>query len=53
MNTVAVSAVACVVVRVCRWVWMVVRFVCVFRVPGAPVCPVRVPCVSRLVSFYR
>ena len=35
-----------VVVRVCRWVWMVVRFVCVIRVSAcALVCPV---CVSRL-----
>ena len=23
----------CVVVRVCRWFWMAVRFVCVIRVP--------------------
>jgi hypothetical protein len=32
-----------VVVRVCRWVWMVVRFVCVIRVPVCArvsrVCP--------------
>ena len=44
-----------VVVRVCRWVWMVVRFVCVIRrvcpmcVPAppvsAPVCPVCPVCV--------
>ena len=31
------------VVRVCRWVWMVVRFVCVIRVPVCArvsrVCP--------------
>ena len=28
-------------VRVCRWVWMVVRFVCVIRVSAcALVCPV-------------
>ena len=36
-----------VVVRVCRWVWMVVRFVCVFRVPVCArvsrTCPVCVP----------
>ena len=36
-----------VVVRVCRWVWMVVRFVCVFRVPVCArvsrACPVCVP----------
>ena len=37
----AVSAVAWSCVRVCRWVWMVVRFVCVIRVP---VCA-RVSCV--------
>ena len=38
-----------------RWGWMVVRFVCVFRVPVCAACPVRVPCVSRLptVSSYR
>ena len=31
-------------VRVCRWVWMVVRFVCVLRVSAcALVCPVCVP----------
>ena len=53
------------VVRVCRWVWMVVRFVRVIRVPACArvsrvSCPwLRfdecVPCVSRLppVSFYR
>ena len=43
------------VVRVCRWVWMVVRFVCVIRAPVCPVCPVCVPCASRLppVSCYR
>ena len=34
--------------RVCRWVWMVVRFVCVIRVP-ARVRPC-VPCVSRVCS---
>ena len=45
--------------RGCWWVWMVVRFVCVVRVPlcarVSRVCPVCVPCVSRLppVSFYR
>ena len=34
-----------VVVRVCRWVWMVVRFVCVIRVSArALVCPVCVRC---------
>ena len=34
------------VVRVCRWVWMLVRFVCVLRVSAcALVCPVS--CVSR------
>ena len=36
-----------VVVRVGRWVWMVVRFVCVIRVPVCArvsrVCPVCVP----------
>jgi hypothetical protein len=36
-----------VVVRVCRWVWMVVRYVCVIRVPVCArvsrVCPVCVP----------
>ena len=32
-----------VVVRVCRWVWMVVRFVCVIRAPVCPVCPVCPP----------
>jgi len=36
----------------CWWVWMVVRFVCVVRVPlcarVSRVCPVCVPCVSRL-----
>ena len=36
-----------VVVRVCWWVWMVMRFVCVIRVITvcrcAPVCPVCVP----------
>ena len=40
----------------CWWVWMVVRFVVVIRVPlCAPACPVCVPCVTRLppVSFYR
>ena len=44
-----------VVVRVCRWVWMVVRFVCVFRVPVCArvsrACPVCVP--APPVSFYR
>ena len=44
----AVSAVACgVVVRVCRWVWMVVRFVCVIRYVCARVCPVCVPAPRR------
>ena len=45
------SAADSVVALSCGWVWMVVRFVCVIRVP---VCPC-VPCVSRLppVSFYR
>ena len=33
-----------VVVRVCRWVWMVVRFVCVIRHPCVRVCA----CVSRV-----
>ena len=37
--------------RVCRWVWMVVRFVCVIRAHVCPVCPVCVPCVSRLPSI--
>ena len=43
-------------VRVCRWVWMVVRFVCVLRVSAyARLC---VPCVSPLCPgspgvFYR
>ena len=36
-----------VLVRVCRWVWMVVRFVCVIRVPVCArvsrACPVCVP----------
>ena len=36
-----------VVVRVCRWVWMVVRFVCVIRAPVCArvsrACPVCVP----------
>ena len=45
-----------VVVRVCRWVGMVVRFVCVFRVPVwsarvSRACPVCVP--APPVSFYR
>ena len=30
-------------VRVCRWVQMVVRFVCVIRAPVCPVCPVCPP----------
>ena len=37
----------CVVVRVCRWFWMAVRFVCVIRVPVCArvsrACPVCVP----------
>ena len=55
VESAAVSAVAWSCdVRVCRWVWMVVRFVGVIRVPVCArvsrVCP-----VSRLppVSFYR
>ena len=44
-------------VNALTWVWMVVRFVCVIRVPvwSARVSHVCVPCVSRLppVSFYR
>ena len=47
--TVSAVAWSCGGVSLPRWVWMVVRFVCVFRVPVcAPACPVRVPCVSRL-----
>ena len=38
-------------VRVCRWVWMFVRFVCVIRVPVCArvsrVCPVCVPAPTR------
>ena len=34
-------------VSLCRWVWMVVRFVFVIRAPVCPVCPVCVPCASR------
>ena len=49
------------VVRVCLWVWMVVRFVCVIRVPVCArvrPCVPCVPCASRVrpgspVSFYR
>ena len=29
--------------RVCRWVWMVVRFVCVIRAHVCTVCPLCVP----------
>ena len=38
----------CVVVRVCRWFWMAVRFVCVIRVPVcARVCPGFPRCLFR------
>ena len=49
----AVSGFGCrVVVRVGRWVWMVVRFVCVLRVSAcALVCPVCVPAPPGV--FYR
>ena len=45
VESAAVSGFGCrVVVRVCRWVWMLVRFVCVLRVSAcALVCPVCVP----------
>ena len=43
--------------RVCRWVWMVVRFVCVIRVPVCArvsrVCPVCVPAPPVSFTFYR
>jgi hypothetical protein len=53
---VPVVALTCVVrVVCCWWVWMVVRFVCVVRVPlcarVSRVCPVCVPAPPR--SFYR
>ena len=43
--------------RVCRWVWMVVRFVCVIRVPVCArvsrVCPMCVPAPPVSFTFYR
>ena len=55
VESAAVSGFGCrVVVRVCRWVWMLVRFVCVLRFSVCPRVRLCVPCVSRLppVSFY-
>ena len=45
------------VVRVCWWVWMVVRFVCVIRVPVCArvprVCPGSPRCLFPVLSFQK